>query len=120
MMFAMKELKSSVGSYVGRAEMKGESRDIQPAKQAGQGKAPLKPGQLFEAEEFQRHPTSDCLQNLDLFREVQRLVPRRHAHQMGQYLIEVLAEAVNSSCWRKIIGEAHRRVLLYYPEELKK
>lgn len=62
---------------------------------------------------------SNCagLQNLDLLRELRRSLPRRHAAHLEAYLVDVLAEAINSISWRKILGEAHRRVSLYYLDE---
>lgn len=69
------------------------------------------------SERFLRKSNSAGLENLDLLRELRKALPRRHAARLEEYLVDVLAEAINSISWRKILGEAHRRVSLYYPPD---
>lgn len=58
-----------------------------------------------------------ALQNLEAFRNLRRALSGAQSRRLGEYVIDVLAEECDSVAWRKMLGEARRRVVLYFPEE---
>lgn len=69
---------------------------------------------------FVKKANHAALQNMELYRALRHALPRRHSHRVADYLIDVLAEAINPECWRRILGEAHHRISLYYPDDQSK
>lgn len=93
--------------------MKGENQDVQykngrehPASQAGRGPSA-----------YLKRIDNAGLENLGLYQELRRALPRRQSRWLDSYLLDVLAEAMNPISWRKMLGEAHRRVSIYYPDD---
>jgi hypothetical protein len=58
-----------------------------------------------------------ALENLQVFRDVRRNLQGAQARRLSEYLIDILAEETDPVSWRRMLGEARRRVTLYFPED---